>query len=206
MAKPNMKGKGPQGPKKPKGRKSLDENALSQLTSKIDQSLKSGNDRKRKKPPTSESANQDRKRQLNSGSGSPKPNGKGELDALLEEIKALGGDERDLELIQDIDSDDEDLVKGTKQPMDKRLKDELVALSKELGFADYQPSEASDDDQDDGAHEDAEEEDVDDDEDEDVNDEDEGQDEEEGNEDEAPRKIGDMVSTPHAFTTPLTTN
>ena len=218
MAKPNKKGKSPnsKGPAS-QGRKSFDENALSQLTSKIDQSLNTGggNDHKRKKPPTNESANQDRKRQRNSSNGpAPKSAVKGdkgeksdkaEIAALLEEIRALGGDEKDLELIQDIDSDDEDLVKDTsKQPVDKGLKAELAALSKELGFAEYQPSEASDDDddQDGDAGEDDEDDQVEDDEDEDEEDED----AEEEDKHEAPRKIGNMVSILYAFVTPLTTN
>lgn len=195
MAKPNQKGKGPKGHKSPKGRRSLDENGLSQLTSKIDQSLNdssSRKDQKRKKPPTTESASQDRKRQRNSGNGPPKSTAKAdETAALLEEIRALGGDEEDLKLIQDIDSSDEEAVKGGKAPADKRLRDELAALSKELGLAEYQPSEASDDDEAAGEEDEEDEDELDED------DEDEGE-EEDGEEDEqeAPRKIGNMVRHP----------
>jgi ribosome biogenesis protein MAK21 len=192
MAKPNQKGKGPKGPKSPKGRKSLDENGSSQLTSKVDQGLNDSStrkDQKRKKPPTTESVPQDRKRQRNSGNGPPKSTAKGDdIAALLEEIRALGGDEEDLKLIQDVDSSDDEAVKGGKAPADKRLKDELAALSKELGLAEYQPSEASDDDEAAGEE----------DEDEIEEDEDDDEDEEEQEEDEqeAPRRIGNMVRHP----------
>lgn len=183
MAKGNKKGKGPKGSQNgPK----LNEDALSQLTSRIDQNLK-GNEHKRKNPPT-ESGHQDRKRQRNSGNGPAKPASKKDInDALLEEIRALGGDEKDLELIQDIDSSDE-YANEDKQPVDKRLKEELAALSKELGFADYQPSEASEEEPE---PEEADE-DEDDDEDEAI-DEDEDEEEDVG---EAPRKVEGLVSSP----------
>lgn len=191
MAKPNKQGGKP--PAKPnKGTKrgpSFNENALEQLTSKIDQNL-NGNDHKRKKPPTHDVSSQDRKRQRNSSNGPPKSAPKGEKDSLLDEIRALGGDEEDLKLIGDIDSSDEELVMDDKKPVDKSLKDELAAFSKQLGFSNYQPSEASEEEQDR-----AEKDEEDDDDFEDVEDGEEGdEDEEDEDEVEAPRKVGNLVS------------
>ena len=145
MAKPNNKSK-TQRPKK--GGPKLDESALTQLTSKIDQSLKS-NDHKRKQPPTNGASDQDRKRQRNSGGAPQKDSAKPDRATLLQEIRELGGDEKDLELIEDIDSSDDELVLDTKQPIDRGLKDELAALSKQLGFATYQPPEASEEEEED---------------------------------------------------------
>lgn len=140
MAKSN-KGKGP------KPAKSFNDNALEQLTARIGNKLKE-KDHKRKNPPTNDSESKDTKRQRNSSSGPAKSGEKGGDDDLLGEIKALGGDEKDLELIQDIDSEDElNKDKDQKHAVDKSLKDELAALSKSLGFAEYQPSEASDEEE-----------------------------------------------------------
>lgn len=144
MGKSNKKGKGP---KPPQGGKGLDENSLSQLTSRIDQRLK-GNDHKRKQPPTNDKHGQDRKRPRNSSKGPSNSQANGSRVSLLEEIRALGGDEEDLALIEDIDSSDESLIKDDKKPLDKSLKAELAAFSKNLGFDNYQPSEASDDPED----------------------------------------------------------
>ena len=156
MAAEKKKGKPQKGPQ---GKKPFNEAALAQLTSSIDQKLNgkaaAGSDHKRKNPPSSnETGGEVRKRQRNSSSGPAKASPKGkngarsggmsdEKKALLDEILALGGDEEDLKLIEDIDSSDDEYVKDTKKPVDKKLKDELAALSKELGFAEYAPSEAS---------------------------------------------------------------
>ncbi|KAL1883859.1 hypothetical protein VTK73DRAFT_7647 [Phialemonium thermophilum] len=60
---------------------------------------------------------------------------------LLDEIKALGGDERDLELIANIDSDVEDgsteeevQELGTNTRLDKSFRDELAKFASSLGF------------------------------------------------------------------------
>ncbi|KAF4974503.1 hypothetical protein FZEAL_8599 [Fusarium zealandicum] len=154
MAKPSKKGKGP---RKSQNGPGLDPNALDQLTSTIDKKLNSS-DNKRKQPPTRDASDQHQKRQRNSeGASSDKKSSKIDNDALLEEIKALGGDERDLELIKDIDSDDEDFTQDSKA-VDKSLKDELAALSKQLGFAEVEVSEASEDEEEE-EEDDAEEED-----------------------------------------------
>ncbi|RGP73636.1 hypothetical protein FLONG3_6286 [Fusarium longipes] len=143
MAKPTKKGKGPRSSSKGP---SLDNNALENLTATIDKKLG-----KRKQPPTKAAGDQHQKRQRNTENTSG-DNKSGKIDekTLLEEIKALGGDESDLALIQGIDSDDEEEAKGSKdsKAVDKGLKDELAAFSKQLGFAEVEVSEASDQDED----------------------------------------------------------
>lgn len=177
MAKSKQKGKGP---RRSSGGPSFNEDALEKLTSRIDQNL-SENDNKRKRPPTNASPAQTAKKQRNSDA-SPATNGsKTDQEALLAEILALGGNEDDLELINGVDSDDE-VVNESKAPVDKKLRDELAALSKELGFAGLAPQEAS---------EEEEEEDE-----EDEDEEDEEEDEEDEREDEKipeSRKMGNMV-------------
>lgn len=140
MAKPQKKGKANRGPKE---RLSFNQDALAQLTSKIDNSL-SANDHKRKNPPTNAGSKQQQKRQRNSDVAPVKKSDTDDQAALLAEIQALGGDEKDLELINGVDSDDELDAQGSSRPIDKTLKDELFALSKELGFANIAPEEASD--------------------------------------------------------------
>ncbi|KID99416.1 CCAAT-box-binding transcription factor, partial [Metarhizium majus ARSEF 297] len=136
MPKPQKKGKGPRGQK---DRQSFDENALELLTSKIGQNLNS-NTNKRKHPPTNAGGKEQQKRRRNFGDSRPSKNQiPDDQAALLAEIRALGGDEKDLELINGVDSDDETYGKESGGAVDKDLKDELLALSKELGFADIDP-------------------------------------------------------------------
>ena len=197
MSKHQKKGKGP---RQSQNGPSFNEDALSHLTSKIDKNL-SAKDHKRKQPPTNDSEKPQQKRQRNSEGGASKKLSKEEQDALLAEIKALGGDEKDLELINDVDSSDDEYSKGSTQPVDKRLKDEIAAFSKELGLADHAPSEASDVEE---VEEQEEEEEEDDD--------DEGEDEaaEDGEASEAEEdiagKIPGLVSLVLLFETCLTTN
>jgi ribosome biogenesis protein MAK21 len=145
MSKQAKKGKGPQRSHGPK----FDESALTQLTSKLERNL-SATDNKRKKPPTNDAGSlKNQKRQRSSENGSAKKLSTTVDDgALLAEIKALGGDEEDLKLIADVDSSDDEYGRDDKPPMDKKLKDEVAALSKQLGLADHEPSEASDAEQD----------------------------------------------------------
>ncbi|KAH6996677.1 CBF/Mak21 family-domain-containing protein [Ilyonectria sp. MPI-CAGE-AT-0026] len=162
MPKPSKKGKGPRRSQDARG---LDDGSLHQITAKIDQSLNS-KDHKRKQPPTKTAGDQHQKRQRNSqGSGAEKGSSKIDNDVLLEEIKALGGDESDLALIKDIDSEDETFAPTSKGPVDKSLKDELAAFSKQLGFAEVELSEASDQDEGDDSEDDVEDDDEDDEED-----------------------------------------
>lgn len=183
MAKSKQKGKGP---RRSNGEPSFNEDALAKLTSRIDQSL-TDNDHKRKRPPTNASPAQTVKKQRNSDVA-PETNGsKTDQEALLAEILALGGDEDDLELINGVDSDDE-VTNDTKAPVDKKLRAELAALSKELGFAELAPQEASEDeaeDEDDEAEEDEE----------DENDDDDDEEDDDREDEKIPesRKMGNMV-------------
>lgn len=139
---------------------SFSESALEKLTERIDHNLVDNQQNKRKKPPTGDNPSQNRKRQRN---GADKPQkqdkkpGAIERDVLLAEIKALGGDEKDLELIEGIDSDEEEedgrqpngkRSKADEHTIDKGLKAELAAMSKELGFANLQPIDESEDEAD----------------------------------------------------------
>ncbi|KAK5987671.1 Ribosome biogenesis protein NOC1 [Cladobotryum mycophilum] len=149
MSKPFKKSKGPRGPR---GGPSFNENALASLTSKLDEKL-SGNDHKRKNPPTESSGKQqNQKKQRSSDDKSSKNDSALDHETLLAEIRALGGNEEDFDLINDVESSDEAYTEASKQPVDKRLKDELLALSKELGFAELKPVEAnaSEDEDEDG--------------------------------------------------------
>lgn len=138
MAKSKQKGKGP---RRSGGGLTFNEDALAKLTSRIDHSL-TDNDHKRKRPPTNASPAHMVKKQRNSDAEPVTHGSKTDQEALLAEILALGGDEDDLELINGIDSDDE-LVGESKAPVDKKLRDELEALSKKLGFSEFVPQEAS---------------------------------------------------------------
>jgi ribosome biogenesis protein MAK21 len=196
MAKPTkkVKGKG-KAPRSSSKGPSFDNSALDNLTSTIDNKLG-----KRKQPPTKGAGDQHQKRQRNSeGSTGDKKSGKIDEKTLLEEIKALGGDESDLALIQGIDSDDEEYAQGSKdsKSVDKGLKDELAAFSKQLGFAEVELSEASDEEEEEEEAEEDEPEDVDDEDDEDDEDEDEDEDEVEAPK-EAPKKKGNMTFEPLA--------
>ncbi|KAJ4151370.1 hypothetical protein LMH87_012072 [Akanthomyces muscarius] len=178
MAKSKQKGKGP------RGGLSFNEDALAKLTSRIDQGL-TNNDQKRKRPPTNASPAQTTKKQRSSDAV-PATNGtKTDQEALLAEILALGGDEDDLELINGVDSDDE-VVGESKAPVDKKLRDELAALSKELGFAEFAPQEASEDEAVEESEEVAEE------------DEDDEDDEEVAEKAPVSRKMGNMTFEPRA--------
>ncbi|TQV95981.1 CCAAT-box-binding transcription factor [Cordyceps javanica] len=157
MAKSKQKGKGV---RRSGGSHSFSEDALEKLTSKIDQSL-TDNDRKRKRPPTNALPAQAAKKQRNPDTPTETNDSKTEQEALLAEILALGGDEDDLELINGVDSDDE-VVSESKAPVDKKLRDELTALSKELGFSELAPQEASEEDVDEEAEEEVSEDDEDD--------------------------------------------
>lgn len=159
MAKQSKKSKGPQRSNDNAARL---QNGMSQITSQIEAKL-NGNPYKRKNPPTEVSGKPKQRKQRDS-EGAPATNGTSDdKDALLAEIKALGGDEEDWRLINDVASDDE-VTSGSKAPVDKGLKDELAALSKELGFSGIIPDDASDEEEEEeeGVEEEDEEEDEDD--------------------------------------------
>lgn len=152
MAKPSEKPKG-KGPRRSSKGPNFDNSALDNLTSTIDKKLG-----KRKQPPTKANGEQHQKRQRNSEGLSGEKSGKIDEKTLLEEIKALGGDESDLALIQYVDSDDEEYTQSPKdsRAVDKSLKDELAAFSKQLGFAEVEMSEASDQEEEEEDDDDAE--------------------------------------------------
>lgn len=143
MPKGSKKGKGAQ---PSNGTSVFDEDALARLTSKLDKTL-GANDHKRKKPPTNGSNRQKSKRQRGPEAKPPREGSRDKQDdqaGLMAEIRALGGDEQDLELINQVDSDEEGYAEKSPNPADKKLKKELASLSKELGFAGLKPEDATD--------------------------------------------------------------
>ncbi|KAL2269906.1 hypothetical protein VTJ83DRAFT_2090 [Remersonia thermophila] len=138
------------GAKRAKARKPskplLDEDALAQLTSRIDKSLADSEGQrpaKRKRPSESKDDHESKRRQTQtSGENATVHSRSDKKDAravLLDEILALGGSEEDLELVANVDSGDE----GTENPrpkaspeatVDKSLRDELSQLVQSLGF------------------------------------------------------------------------
>ncbi|KAI0484742.1 CBF-domain-containing protein [Xylariaceae sp. FL0804] len=103
-------------------------------------------------PPPSKKRSQEGKKRVEKGGKGPdstkKPNGSKQAphadgsNNLLDEIKALGGDEEDYKLIGDIDSEDEslDAPKG-KGGADKGLQAELAKFAAGLGFEKVKPEE-----------------------------------------------------------------
>ncbi|KAI1137940.1 CBF-domain-containing protein [Hypoxylon sp. FL0543] len=80
----------------------------------------------------------------------PAASKKAEFTTLLDEIKALGGDADDLKLVEDVNSEDEELEndKGKKNA-DKGLRAELAKFAADLGFDEARPeadAEESDED------------------------------------------------------------
>ncbi|KAL7942324.1 CBF/Mak21 family domain-containing protein [Trichoderma barbatum] len=161
MAKHSKKAKGPQRSQNDAAKL---QNGLGELTSQIQEKL-NGNPYKRKNPPTEAAGKQKQRRQRDSEGAPPAKSTKIDDDALMAEIKALGGDEDDWRLINEVASDDEAVASESKAPVDKRLKDELAALSKELGFAGLAPVDASDEEEEEGGQEEEEEDEEDEDED-----------------------------------------
>ncbi|KAL2207385.1 CBF-domain-containing protein [Sarocladium strictum] len=139
----NNKKKGGKGPRPAQnGTPVFSEDTLAQLTSKLDKNLNSSADHKRKNPPADNTTKQDQKRQRNTKEPAKNADSKNADMDLLAEIRALGGNEDDFDLINGIDSEDEEYTKDQKMPVDKKLKAELAAFSKELGLADHVPEDA----------------------------------------------------------------
>ncbi|KAI1821921.1 CBF/Mak21 family-domain-containing protein [Xylaria intraflava] len=70
----------------------------------------------------------------------------GKENFLLDEIKALGGDEDDLKLVGNIDSDDETVNdKTSSKDVDKSLRAELASFAAGLGFAQVEPDSVESD-------------------------------------------------------------
>ncbi|KAI1415651.1 CBF-domain-containing protein [Hypoxylon sp. FL1857] len=161
----------------------FDDAALSKLTAKIESKLtvaKQTNGKKdqgkRKRDQTADSVQPPpNKRKNTSGpnnnkndnksrkSQKPTTSKKADSSTLLDEIRALGGDEDDLKLVEDINSEDEELDKDKgKKNADKDLRAELAKFAAGLGFDDVRPeADAEESDEDmaeaDGAGEDEDE-------------------------------------------------
>ncbi|KAL8304367.1 hypothetical protein RB600_007683 [Gaeumannomyces tritici] len=129
--------------KGPSTRPSLDENALFQLTSKIDKALSKSEDKsrpgKRKRQDDDEKRAKPPKRQPAPDSGKKgadeSKDAKDKNALLLQDIKALGGDEEDLDLVVGIDSDaEEGAAKPVERELDDAFKRELAKFASGLGF------------------------------------------------------------------------
>lgn len=189
MSKNKSKGKG----KKPaQPANSLSEDTLAQLTSRIDYNL-AAKDNKRKNPPTEDSPAQSSSKKQKAALG--KALSKEDYETLLAEVKALGGDEQDMDLIGGVDDSEDEYDQGASEPVDKKLKAELAALSKELGFAELQP-EADEEEPEADEQEDDEEGEDDDDE------SDESEDDREDEKIPESRKMGNMVCIVPKLATP----
>lgn len=156
--------------KKKPDRPAFNEAALTQLTSKIDKTLsKSHKDEKpekRKRPDVPERGPQPKKRRRAEGkperksgrtdgkkNADPAIAGKITSSELLVEIKALGGDEKDLELVANIDSGIEDeleesagLARDVK--LDGVFRKELAQFASSLGFQEIEREDVSSDEPD----------------------------------------------------------
>ncbi len=147
-------------------RTSFDETALANLTAKIGKNLDipgdDGRSGKRKRQDGGAGAPLPKKRQVETETSEPRKNGrkggKGKKGAvkltrseLLEEIRALGGDEEDLDLVTGIDSDVEDGApksKPTEAQVDDSFKNELAKFASGLGFQNLpQEDDAATDDE-----------------------------------------------------------
>lgn len=156
------KSKGQKGPAKP----AFDETALSKLTAKIDTELSKP---KSKEPKQKDERSGKRKRNDNDGgkdanpkkrhtqeplhgSKNPKKTPNDKKAELLEEIRLLGGDEADLELVAGVDSDAEEggdakQSKPTPADMDKALQTELANFAAGLGFDKVRDEDGTTDDE-----------------------------------------------------------
>jgi ribosome biogenesis protein MAK21 len=144
---------------KVKAPKTFDDSALTQLTASIEKKLggkpdwenkkpEHGGKRKRQDGPTTDNPNNEplKKRPARKGPGdrikahqpAAKPT-KTPSSTLLEEIRALGGDENDLELIANVDSDAEEgegpnKAKDAEEEVDDKFKSELAKFAASLGL------------------------------------------------------------------------
>lgn len=165
-------------PKKTQGKKDQGKKEKDQGKKDKDQGKKDLGKRKRDQttettqpPPTKKNnTSKSNGNKNNVKSKNPKPNvapAKDTSNALLDEIRALGGDEEDLKLVEDVNSEDEEIDHGKKKHTDKDLRAELTKFAAGLGFDNVRPesgTEESDDDMDgaDDVDEDEEDEDEDD--------------------------------------------
>ncbi|KAL1838653.1 hypothetical protein VTJ49DRAFT_2432 [Mycothermus thermophilus] len=144
----------------------FDEDALAQLTSKIDKSLADSEGQrsaKRKRPSESKDDHESKRRQTQASgensAGHPRSDKKDARAVLLDEILALGGNEEDLELVANVDSGDE-VNEGSRPKtsseatIDKSLRDELSQFVQSLGFGNLRNSREFEVDSDAGSAED----------------------------------------------------
>lgn len=146
----------------------FDEVALSKLTAKIETELskpkpKESSKHKDQRPSKRKRADNDlkdanphpQKRQAQEprhGPGKPKKAHKDKRAEMLEEIKALGGDEADLDLVAGIDSDVDDgqdakPAKPAPADMDNAFKSELAKFAAGLGFENVRDQDGATDDE-----------------------------------------------------------
>ncbi|KAI1810589.1 CBF-domain-containing protein [Poronia punctata] len=145
-------------PKNVKGKRKLDQSTDSTLppTKKRNQQGKPERKPERSNPakangkpkpnakPHNKSTTPTEKRQPKSQDQKEKPPQSSDVDVLLEEIKALGGDEDDYKLIGEIDSDDEAVNdQNASKKADKALSAELAKFAAGLGFDQVKPESAS---------------------------------------------------------------
>ncbi|ROW11490.1 hypothetical protein VMCG_01495 [Cytospora schulzeri] len=153
---------------KPKGQKSKDQKPREQKKPKDDKQIDDRPaKRKRSDNDTKDAAPKKRQAQeATNGEAKPQKPQKPQKTAeerkaeLLEEIKALGGDEHDLDLVAGIDSDaEEGQTKPSKgsDDMDKVLKNELAKFAAGLGFEQVRDEVVATDDEEEEAEEAAEE-------------------------------------------------
>ncbi|KAI2616550.1 CBF-domain-containing protein [Hypoxylon sp. NC1633] len=154
----------------------FDDAALSKLTAKIDSKLAESkknhgrndqgkrkrdqiadavqpppNKRKNTSNPKSKSKPNNDKTSANSRPRKPTASSeKASSSTLLDEIRALGGDEEDLKLVEDVNSEDEGLTdEKSKKSADKDLRADLAKFAAGLGFDNVRPesgTEESDED------------------------------------------------------------
>ncbi|KAI2472162.1 CBF-domain-containing protein [Annulohypoxylon bovei var. microspora] len=141
----------------------FDDTALSTLTAKIENKLTESKQPRSKKgegkrkldqtvdsvqPPPNKKKNKSEpkgRKNDNKSKKAQKPittSKKAGSSSLLDEIKALGGDEEDLKLVEDVNSEDEELDNGKgKKNADKGLRAELAKFASGLGFDDVKPDD-----------------------------------------------------------------
>lgn len=140
---------------------SFDEAALNKLTATIDTHLSKPKKDERpgkRKRDDSKDANpkkrqaQEAKHTPTKPKKEPKKSSQDKKAELLEEIKALGGDEADLDLVAGIDSDVEEgqeakPSKPAPADLDKALKNELASFAAGLGFDNVRDEDGATDDE-----------------------------------------------------------
>ncbi|KAK3984286.1 putative ribosome biogenesis protein [Cladorrhinum sp. PSN332] len=131
--------------KKTTAKSTFDENALAALTSRIDKSLggseESAATKRKRQRDTDDGLGPDSKRRQTKTQNEQHQKGgkKDKQSVLLDEILALGGDEDDLELVANVDSDNEESSEPKPKPsqetaVDESLWNELAQFASALGF------------------------------------------------------------------------